>query len=150
MSSAQWPLRTLPARAAGATVVGRWTPVGLADLTADRRRLAVALRDGARYADAGPDAIDRLLITFEELTSNALRHGRSPIWVTVTAGATSWLLEVGDAATSRPPAPAIGRDPSQGGLGLHLVASLCGDYGWDVQSESKVVWARVDFVHAHD
>ncbi len=58
---------------------------------------------------------------------------------------TSWLLEVSDAAADRPPSPAIGRDPGQGGLGLHMVAQLCDAHGWDTDGHRKVVWARIDY-----
>jgi hypothetical protein len=66
----------------------------------------------------------------------------------VTGNATSWLLEVSDAAADRPPSPAIGRDPAQGGLGLHLVARLCDAHGWTSDGHRKTVWARIDHTSA--
>jgi hypothetical protein len=44
---------------------------------------------------------------------------------TVSSTDTGWLLEVSDAAADRPPSPALGRVPGQGGLGLRMVADLC-------------------------
>jgi signal transduction histidine kinase len=126
-------------------VIGRWRPAGLAELTADRRRLSAALHDGARPPDADEVAVERLLLAYQELTSNALRHGRPLVGVTVSSNDTSWLLEVSDAAADRPPSPAIGRDPGQGGLGLHMVAQLCDAHGWDTDGHRKVVWARIDY-----
>lgn len=122
----------------------RWEPVDLADLTADRRLLTAALHDDGRPAGADEGAVERLLLAFEELTSNALRHGRRPVEVTVTTTATCWVLEVSDAAADRPPSPAIGRDPARGGLGLHLVARICDAHGWATDGARKVVWARID------
>jgi hypothetical protein len=48
---------------------------------------------------------------------------------------------VSDAAASSPPTPAIGRDPSEGGLGLYLIAELASDHGWYVRGGAKHVWA---------
>jgi hypothetical protein len=39
------------------------------------------------------------------------------------------------------PVPAVGRDPAQGGLGLHLVARLSVAHGWYVDDGAKHVWA---------
>ena len=87
--------------------------------------------------------MERLLLAFEELVSNGLRHGREPVEVTVTTFDDGWLLQVTDTATDTPPIPAVGRDPSQGGLGLHLVARITAAHGWTVDGTGrKVVWAR--------
>jgi hypothetical protein len=59
-----------------------------------------------------------------------------------------WLLDVSDAAGDRPPALAVGRDAAQGGLGLCMVAGLCGAYGWTIVDGRKHVWARIDYTRA--
>ncbi|MGR7023290.1 ATP-binding protein [Geodermatophilus sp. URMC 62] len=125
-------------------MIARWVPAGPAELTACRRGLAAALHDGARPPGADEGAVERLLLAYEELASNAVRHGRGPVEVTVTSNDTSWLLEVSDAAADRPPSPAIGRDPANGGLGLHLVSRLCDAHGWTTDGHRKTVWARID------
>ena len=142
VSEALWAQRPRPTPGPDPTAVGRWAPTTPADLTAHRRQLSAVLQD-----DAGADevAVERLLLAFEELASNALRHGRDPIRVTVTAGRDGWLLEVSDAAAERPPTPAVGRDAAEGGLGLYLVARLCAAHGWDVHGEHKVAWCRIDY-----
>jgi anti-sigma regulatory factor (Ser/Thr protein kinase) len=142
--SAAWEERPRPEPGSG-PLLGRWVPTGPADLTSDRRRLAAALHDGARPPGAEEGAVERLLLAYEELVSNALRHGRSPVEVTVTGSDTSWLLEVSDAAADRPPTPAIGRDPAWGGLGLYMVAQLCDAHGWATDGYRKVIWARIDY-----
>ena len=144
MSPSTWGQRPRP-ESARALMIGRWWPAGLANLTADRRTLAAALDDGACPPNADESAVERLLLTYEELTSNALRHGRPPVEVTVASTDTSWLLEVSDAAANRPPTAAIGRDPGHGGLGLHMVAALSNARGWDTVGYRKVVWARIDY-----
>jgi two-component sensor histidine kinase len=93
-------------------------------------------------------AVERLLLVFEELVSNALRHGRAPVVVEVTTFDHCWLLDVSDAAVDRPPTPAVGRDAAYGGLGLYLVADLCGSHGWTVADDRKHVWARIDYTRA--
>jgi anti-sigma regulatory factor (Ser/Thr protein kinase) len=143
VSPSAWEQRP-PPESESALVIGRWGPAGLADLTVDRRRLSAALRDSSRPPGADDDAVDRLLLAYQELTSNALRHGRWPVGVTVSVTGTGWLLEVSDAAADRPPRPAFGRDPGLGGLGLRMVAETCDAYGWDTDGARKIVWARID------
>jgi hypothetical protein len=101
---------------------------------------------GARPAGADEGAVERLLLAYEELASNALRHGRGPVRITVTTTGAFWLLEVSDASTDTPPSPAVGRDPAQGGLGLHLVARISEAHGWAIDGARKVVWARIDYL----
>ncbi len=145
MSASPWAHRTSLIRDPDSSPVGRWRPATLAELTASRRQLSAALHDGARPAAAAEDAVQRLLLAFEELASNALRHGGLPIEVALTRTGRSWLLEVSDAAADRAPAPAVDRDPALGGLGLPLVATICAAHGWTVEGDRKVVWARVDY-----
>lgn len=146
MSDGLWTHRSPPVPGPGASVLGHWEPTGLADLTAHRRQLAAALHDGGRPRAADEGAVERLLLAFEELGSNALRHGHPPVRVTVTTVAGAWLLEVRDAAADRPPTPAVDRDAAEGGLGLFLVARICGEHGWTVEAGHKVAWARIDRV----
>nr|WP_281246774.1 ATP-binding protein [Geodermatophilus amargosae] len=102
------------------------------------------MHDGARPAAAVEGGVQRSLLALEELTSNALRHGRLPVEVTVTRTGRSWLLEVGDAAGDDPPTLAADRDPALGGLGLPLVATISAAHGRTADGSRKVVWARVD------
>jgi hypothetical protein len=50
-------------------------------------------------------------------------------------------VEVTDAAVTSPPTPAVGRDPSEGGLGLYLIAEMASAHGWYVRDGAKHVWA---------
>jgi hypothetical protein len=52
-----------------------------------------------------------------------------------------WLVEVRDSAAQSPPRPAVGRDPSQGGLGLYLIAEMADEHGWHLTDGQKSVWA---------
>jgi histidine kinase-like protein len=148
MTEPAWILRPRPSPGSRVTVLGRWEPVTPGEATAHRRQLAAALHGSARPTGADDGAVERLLLIFEELVSNGLRHGRPPVRVEVTSFDHFWLLDVSDAAANRPPTPAVGRDAAQGGLGLYLVARLCGAYGWTVVGPRKHVWGRVDYTRA--
>jgi signal transduction histidine kinase len=142
MSETSWPPRPVPDRDSAAPTMSA-EPATLPDLSTLRRRLRAEVAGGLAPACADDDDLERLLLTFEELVSNALRHGRPPVQVAVTPTDVGWLLDVSDAASDRPPAPAVGRDPAQGGLGLHMVARLAAAYGWQVEGDRKRVWAHL-------
>lgn len=145
MSESIWG-RTRPPHASPADSVVVWDgqPCTLAHVTEMRRHLREKLAGAARRGDADDADIERLLLIFEELTSNGLRHGQTPVRAVVTTTGCGWLIDVSDAAADRPPTLAVGRDAAQGGLGLYLVARLSAAHGWMVQDDRKHVWARLD------
>ena len=145
MGNDLWGHRRPPPTGADTVRVGRWEPAGIADLTSARRRLAADVQH-ADGADGG--AVERLLLVFEEIGSNALRHGGAPVDITVCSFGNYWLLEVGDTDVSTPPTPAVDRDAAEGGLGLYLVGQICGAHGWYVDGTRKVAWARIDYTRA--
>jgi signal transduction histidine kinase len=108
----------------------------LPGVRADLRRY-VAGHPGAQVDDLR----DRLVLALDEMASNALRHGGGSVRATVRTTDDAWLLDVADGAAGNPPAPAVGRDPSEGGLGLYLIAELAVGHGWYVQDGCKHVWA---------
>jgi signal transduction histidine kinase len=141
MSTRLWGQRLPPpAGSRDVSAAWDWSLSSVADVTAARVQLREELADGA-----GPRAgtCDDLLLAFEELASNGLRHGSPPVRVAVVATDSDWLIEVTDAATDRPPVPAVGRDAAEGGLGLYLVARLASAHGWWVGRGRKHVWARL-------
>src|SRR5215207_9094414 len=138
MDRLTWPLRPLPD---GRGEVWRWNLGGLAELPAARAGLRSRLGVVGVQASDEDTAGERLVLAFDELASNALRHGETPVVATVVAGSGGWLLDVSDRAPETMPAPAVGRDPAQGGLGLHLVARLAVAHGWYVDGGAKHVWA---------
>ena len=138
MGRLAWPLRPLPD---GRGDVWRWDLGAVAELPAARAGLRTRLCDGGFPRDGVDHAGERLVLAFDELASNALRHGASPVVATVVAGSGVWLLDVSDRAPETMPAPAVDRDPAQGGLGLHLVARLAVAHGWYVENGAKHVWA---------
>ncbi len=138
MGRLSWPLRPLPD---GRGEVWRWNLDAIAELPAARAALRERL-DGVGFPPDGDDqAAEHLILAFDELASNALRHGCSPVVATVIAGSGCWLLDVSDRAPEALPSPAVDRDPAQGGLGLYLVARLSAAHGWYVDGGAKHVWA---------
>jgi anti-sigma regulatory factor (Ser/Thr protein kinase) len=135
-----WARRPRP-RTTGTVTSTAWraTPTAPGELYTLRRQVRDLLDADPRSSD---DDADRLLLAFEELASNALRHGRLPVLTVVTLTADGWLLEVSDEAGDRPPAPDHDRDPADGGLGLHLVAQLCDAHGWTAAAGRKTAWAQ--------
>jgi len=126
------------------TEIFRCDITSAAELTLSRGRLHRRVLRETLPQESGEGDLDRLLLTFEELTSNGLRHGRPPVRVTVSQGDDGWLIDVTDAATDRTPTPAVGRDPAHGGLGLYLVARLAAAHGWwNEAGRRKHVWALV-------
>jgi anti-sigma regulatory factor (Ser/Thr protein kinase) len=90
---------------------------------------------------AAADVRDRLVLALDEMASNALRHGGGVVQASVRLTPTSYLVEVSDQAVAAPPVPALDRDPSEGGLGLYLIAELATRHGWYVSGDCKHVWA---------
>jgi len=88
-----------------------------------------------------PDLLDQLILALDGRASNALRHGGGSVTATVRQTPDAYLVEVSDAAIHAPPSPAVGRDPSEGGLGLYLIAELSTQHGWYVSNGHKFVWA---------
>ncbi len=135
-----WPSAAPPSAAEALA----WHVADIAELPRIRAELRRFVADGQRDASAAAaeDLGDRLVLALDEMASNGLRHGggggvRAAVGVT----ATSWLIDVSDRNRARPPTPAVGRDPSEGGLGLYLIAELATEHGWYVRDGCKHVWA---------
>ncbi len=109
---------------------------------AELRRTAtssLAARDG--HAGDAADLRDQLILALDEMASNALRHGGGRVRAALRLTPDAYLIEVSDQAATAPPAPAVGRDPSEGGLGLYLIAEMSTAHGWYVSDGAKHVWA---------
>ena len=138
-----WPLGAAP----DADERWAWSPHHLSELASIRRELHERLAEAAPPpvtdcdADRQVELHEHLVLSFDELLSNALRHGRAPVGGAVRRTAAAWLLVVSDAAAGAPPHPDPDRDPAQGGLGLRMVADLSADHGWCSDAEHKQVWA---------
>jgi anti-sigma regulatory factor (Ser/Thr protein kinase) len=141
MSTQPWQQRTPPDVSGRACAVWHWEITRPAQLTAARGTLRDDLTGDMLPVGAEAADVDRLLLAFEELTSNGLRHTGEPVIVTVTGTDRGWLINVTDARPHHPPVPAVDRDPAFGGLGLHLIARLATMHGWAPSGARKHVWA---------
>jgi signal transduction histidine kinase len=114
----------------------------LSELTRLRARLRASLTGRETVTDPEREQwSERLVLVADELTSNALRHGRAPVATALSRVDDLWMVTVSDASTDVPPQPAQGRDPGLGGFGLYLIADLSEWHGWFLERGSKTVWA---------
>ena len=133
-----WPSASPPA----ARRVSTWQLHDIAQLPQLRNDLRRQTEADGRADDmAGADLRDQLVLAFDEMASNALRHGGGDVQAELRLTEDSYLIEVSDQAAAAPPSPAVGRDPSEGGLGLYLIAELASRHGWYVSGGHKHVWA---------
>lgn len=128
-----WPSASPPE----ATPVLRWELHDIADLPAMRSEVRRSI--AAHGIDA--DVLDQLVLALDEMASNALRHGGGRVEASLRLTSDAYLIEVSDSAAARPPTPAVDRDPSEGGLGLYLIARMARLHGWYASSGAKHVWA---------
>lgn len=115
-------------------------------LSAVRRQVGAFLRsslDRAIDADRTEDAVDRAVLVIDELTSNALRHGRPPSDLHLGDEPGRWTVVVTDAAPDVVPVPAVDRPAGAGGYGLYVVADLTAAHGVHYDDGRKMVWATM-------
>ena len=135
-----WPCAPVPSVPGD---VWHWQLSSMSLVSRVRSDLRARIAHPSVSSSSTDDARDGLLLVFEELASNALRHGGGDVRALVVAGSGGWLLDLSDEAPDRPPVPAVDRDPALGGMGLHLVAQLSMEYGWEGRPGRKHVWARL-------
>jgi anti-sigma regulatory factor (Ser/Thr protein kinase) len=126
---------------------GRWEATF--SPTPDSARLArVALAEALKAASLPSEAISNALLVLGELVSNAIRHARTEFRVTALVEAGALRIEVLDYDT-RPPALMGLDEESTSGRGLHMVAGIATDWGWNTAEgdgeSAKVVWAELEF-----
>lgn len=121
----------------------------LAELAGLRARLRLTMTGSSVVRDPRLEHwSERVVLIADELTSNALRHGGSPVATALGRTGHQWLISVSDTSTEVPPTPAVGRDPGLGGFGLYLVADLSTGHGWCIARGNKTVWAVVPATEA--
>ena len=136
-----WPSATPPPVAASSPVPTlRWELSALTQLP--RVRAEVRRHTTAADGPSAADLRDQLILALDEMASNALRHGGgTPVVAALQETDDAYIIDVADGALSAPPTPAVGRDPSEGGLGLYLIAELAVAHGWYIDDDGKHVWA---------
>ncbi|KQS64989.1 ATP-binding protein [Modestobacter sp. Leaf380] len=120
-----------------------WNPAVLSDLPVVRREFrahALGLLAGRAHAE---DAVADAVLALDELMSNALRHGGTPVQVTVGSLESGLLLVVADGSAGDPPRHRTPDGSGPGGRGLHIVADAAEGTGWCRSPGGKSVWAFV-------
>jgi hypothetical protein len=87
------------------------------------------------------DLLDLLLITANELTTNAVLHGRTDFTVRVVRSTTRTRIEVTD-ANPRMPQPCLAPLEAASGRGLAILEASGLDWGIERHSEGKTVWVE--------
>ena len=132
-----WPSSPPPPAEDGWT----WELTHVAELPKVRSELRRGLAAQSAGDQEAADLDEAVVLAFDEMASNALRHGGGDVQARVRRTPEAWLIEVRDANAQHPPQPAVGRDPSQGGLGLYLIAEMSHAHGWHSADGHKSVWA---------
>jgi len=133
-----WPSAAPPRAGAGLS----WELDDVAQLPALRAEVRHYAARHTRGDDReSVDLRDRLVLALDEMASNALRHGGGSVRASLAVSGECYLIQVTDAAAGSPPVPAVDRDPSEGGLGLYLIAELATRHGWYASGDAKQVWA---------
>jgi hypothetical protein len=140
VSGLVWPSAAVPSDDGD---VWRWELPTVHDASRVRMDLRARLAHPSLAARSTEDAREGLLLVFEELSSNALRHGGGAVEALIVATPTGWVIVLTDGSPDVPPRPATDRDPAFGGMGLPMVAQLSVDYGWCSEPDRKRVWARL-------
>ncbi len=110
----------------------------------DVRSVRVARAELLAWLDdtqCGDRCRDTLELVLSELVTNALTHGQSAPEIRAALQRDRIRLQVHD----RQPVPPEMRTPQGklGGFGMHIVASLVDDWGWEFTATGKVVWVHV-------
>jgi anti-sigma regulatory factor (Ser/Thr protein kinase) len=102
-----------------------WAP-DVADFIGLRHIVAAELAT----VDAPRDLVEDFLLAVDEMTSNAVRHGRPPVSLRLWIGSDRIVCVIGDGGPGWDDpfagyGPAHGDDLSRGGMGLWLARQLC-------------------------
>ena len=119
-----------------------WSPQHVRELPGIRRQFRSWVASAEPHSPGlRENRIEESVLALDELMSNALRHGRAPVDVEVCSSDGGLLLSVADRAAEDPPRPTATRDPSDGGMGLGMIADFALEFGWYPHDDRKVVWA---------
>ena len=111
------------------------------------RRSRVGVSQTLHDAGVSPQVITDALLVLAELVGNAVRHAGTDLTVTVTVTAGVLRIEVFDYDTRTPALVGLD-DESTSGRGLHIVAGVARDWGWQTAESDdgvsgKRVWAEL-------
>jgi anti-sigma regulatory factor (Ser/Thr protein kinase) len=90
-----------------------------------------------------PALIDTVVLAVSELVTNAIRHGRPPVGLTLRRREQDLRVDVHDADPREPPrGQATSVAEAESGRGMDIVAALAGEVGVEqIPDDGKVVFA---------
>jgi anti-sigma regulatory factor (Ser/Thr protein kinase) len=93
-------------------------------------------------ASCPPEFVDSASLLTDELVTNAIRHGRPPIVLTIRFDSGALLIEVVDCGTGHP-VPRQVDASAERGRGLAIVEQVADDWGVQELTEGKRVWCSL-------
>ena len=92
--------------------------------------------------DVTGEAVEPTLLVVTELLSNAIDHGRDPVWLSIELRDESVYVEVRDDAPEPPQLQPL--EPLRvRGRGLQMIEAVSSGWGWTADPPGKIVWADV-------
>jgi hypothetical protein len=117
------------------TVTARYLPT-IDSPTAARHLLVESLQDWG----CTTDVVDDGAMVITELTGNAVNHVGEPFFVTIALKSGIVRISVRDTSTSIPVATKVGAS-ALSGRGLSIIEALACNWGVNIASDHKTVWA---------
>jgi anti-sigma regulatory factor (Ser/Thr protein kinase) len=87
--------------------------------------------------------LDDALLIVSELVTNATSHSGGEVSLHLRTSGTLLRIEVHDEQVDALPETRDPSDTEPGGRGLHLVAALSSNWGWEVGAHTKTIWAEI-------
>jgi PAS domain S-box-containing protein len=134
----------VPLQPTGTTLLERTLDYGPQAPGEARRALAAAVE----ALVPAEDAAETLALLVSEVVTNAVRHGRPPLQLSVALAGERIRISIADGAPTKhlafPRREPGGAGRRVGGWGLQLVEALATDWGEEWAGDHKVVWFEVD------
>ena len=93
-------------------------------------------------ASCPPEFVESASLLTDELVTNAIRHGRAPIVLTIRFDAQILVIEVVDCGRGQP-VPRRVDASAERGRGLRIVDEVADEWGVHQLPEGKRVWCRL-------
>jgi anti-sigma regulatory factor (Ser/Thr protein kinase) len=93
-------------------------------------------------ASCPPDFVDSATLLTDELVTNAIRHGRPPIVLTIRFDAGALVIEVVDSGPGQPVPRQVDANAERG-RGLSIVGQVADEWGVREMTEGKRVWCTL-------